>query len=51
MPTDPTEWNPRYIAYAEAHGRSPEEQLAADRVAYPGGCMAGFILWCSGGVR
>ena len=39
------DYNPRFIAYAEAHGRTPEEQIAADRVEYPCSCMAGFISW------
>jgi hypothetical protein len=37
--------NPRYIAYCQAHGRSAGEQLSYDREKYPGGVMAGFILW------
>lgn len=37
--------NPRYLAYARAHGRRHGEQLRADDEAWPGGCMAGFILW------
>lgn len=40
-------WNPIYLAYATAHGRTPEAQLAADRATYPGGNMTGFILWVS----
>lgn len=36
-------WNPIYLAYATAHGRTPEAQLEADR----GGNMIGFILWVS----
>lgn len=42
-----TVWNPIYLAYATAHGRTPEAQLEADRVTYPGGNMTGFILWVS----
>jgi hypothetical protein len=38
-------WNPRYTAYAAAHGRTELEQLDHDRAAYPGGCMTGFICW------
>jgi len=37
--------NPRYVAYAQAHGKTPVKMLAHDRAAWPGGCMCGFILW------
>lgn len=37
--------NPRYVAYAEAHGKTPEAMLEFDRKAWPGGCMTGFIRW------
>ena len=40
-----TNYNPRYVRYAEAHGNTPEKQMEADRVRWPGGCMCGFILW------
>lgn len=39
--------NPRYIAYCTAHGNTPEQQAAADEIAYPGGRNCGFILWMS----
>ena len=39
--------NPRYVAYARFHGRSPAEMLEHDRAAWPGGCMCGFMLWIS----
>lgn len=39
------EWNWRYLAYCQAHGRAPEMQLAADAIRWPGGKMAGFMLW------
>lgn len=45
--TTQQQWNPRYVAYAVAHGRSPEDMLAHDRSAWPGGVMAGFMLWMS----
>ena len=41
------EWNSRYANYARVHGRSPEEQLEQDRKDWPGGVMAGFVLWNS----
>lgn len=41
----PDQWNPRYLAYATAHGRTPEAQLEADRALWPGASMTGFILW------
>ena len=37
--------NPRYLAYCAAHGNTPEQQMAADVAAYPGGKMCGFMLW------
>ncbi len=39
------EWNPRYVAYAEAHGFDPDTMLAADEVLWPGGKMCGFMVW------
>ena len=38
-------WNPRFVAYAAAHGRTPEQQLKADEEEWPGGVMAGFMFW------
>jgi hypothetical protein len=40
-------WNPRYAAFAKAHGRTPEEQSVFDDAKWPGGVMTGFILWVS----
>lgn len=40
-------WNPRYVAYAASQGRTPEAMQAHDEQAWPGGRMAGFILWIS----
>ena len=40
--------NPRYIAYARAHGETPEGMLEADRVTWPGGSMTGFTIWIDG---
>lgn len=40
-------YQPRYLAYCNANGLTPEEQLERDRAAYPGGCMCGYILWIS----
>lgn len=28
-----------------AHGRTPDEMLAADVIDWPGGSMCGFMLW------
>lgn len=39
--------NPRYLAYCSAHGMTPEAMAEHDEVRWPGGRMAGFILWMS----
>ena len=38
-------WNPRFVAYAAAHGKTPSAMLEHDDEAWPGGKMCGFILW------
>jgi hypothetical protein len=35
----------RYIAYANEHGKTPEEMLEFDRNLFPGGVMGGFLTW------
>ena len=37
----------RYIAYANSHHLTPEQMLAHDEFAWPGGKMCGFILFIS----
>lgn len=39
-----TSWNPRYVAYAKAQGKTPEEMMTSQR------SMVGFILWIGGQV-
>jgi hypothetical protein len=43
----PLGWNPRWIEYADAHGKSPQQMLEHDRERYPGGFGAGFLIWMS----
>ena len=40
-------FNPRWEAYARAHGNSVDEQKADDAKNWPGGVACGFILWMS----
>ena len=43
-----TDWNPRYLAYAKAHGvDDPLEMMRRDAVEWPGGRAAGFQIWMS----
>jgi len=43
---------PNFAAYCMAHGAaSVEAMIAADAVKYPGGKMAGFIIWNSEQLR
>lgn len=39
------DWNPRYILYSRANGRTPEAQQAHDRATHPTGWMVPFITW------
>ena len=39
--------NPRYAAYAKAHGKTTHAMMEHDCVAWPGGCMCGFMSWIS----
>ena len=43
------DWNPHYVAYARAHGKSPGEMLRQDKTKWPGGRMSGFLIWMSEG--
>lgn len=45
--TEKPAWNQRYVAYAQAHGRSPEAMLEHDGEQWPGGKMCGFMIWVS----
>ncbi len=38
-------FQPRFIIYAAAYGRTAAAQLEHDEAAWPGGCMVGFMLW------
>jgi len=44
-----TATNPHYVAYARAHGRDADAQLASDQARDDGrgASMLGFILWMS----
>lgn len=36
---------PRYLAYCAVNGKTPDEMLRYDDKRWPGGRMAGYILW------
>lgn len=38
-------FQPRYLAYCQAHGKTPDEMMEHDLTRWPGGCMCGFLLW------
>jgi hypothetical protein len=39
------DWNPRYVCYAKANGRTPEAQREHDRREWPGAAACPIILW------
>jgi len=43
--SDAPRYNPRYLAYCAAHGRTVEEMRAHDEIQWPGGRACGFMLW------
>lgn len=47
------QWNPRYVEFARASGRGPQEQLDHDRAESGdrGGVMTDFILWMGARLR
>ncbi len=45
LPAEERLYQPRYLAYCRAHGLSPNEMMAHDLERFPGGLMAGFVLW------
>lgn len=46
-----SEWNPRYVNYARAHGRDPDAMLAFDKERHPLACMMEFVFWNSDRLR
>lgn len=47
MKSNKPKWNPNYMAYAASQNLSPEECMTKDAEKYPGGKMAGFMIWMS----
>ncbi len=43
--SSPAGWNPEYVAYATAHGLTPEDMDARDRESWPDRAMTGFARW------
>lgn len=41
------EWNHRYVCYAKANGKSPDEMLAFDKERHPSACMCEYTIWNS----
>lgn len=39
--------NPRYLAYCNYYHTSPDDMMAVDDARFPGGIMAGYIVWIS----
>lgn len=35
----------RYVAYAKAHGMTPDEMMEYDRIRCHGGVMCEYIIW------
>lgn len=44
-------WNPRFLAYCQESGMTPDEQIEHDNKLYPGGSMCGFIVWIGEKIR
>ena len=40
-----TTYQPRFVAYANSLGLTPDEAIVKDSKKYPGGKMCGFMLW------
>ena len=45
MVKKPRAWSSRYVAYAKAHDKTPDEMFEHDTERWPGGVMCGFSLW------